>query len=65
MLSSGHLVDAESVLVDLGNCSPHLRGVPFQEPESEVIHMRHPLHELPLVEDYGEGFRSRMVEWAA
>jgi hypothetical protein len=25
--------------------------------------MRHPIHELPLVEDYGEGFRSRMVEW--
>ena len=25
--------------------------------------MRHPLHELPLVEDYGEGFRSRIVEW--
>ena len=25
--------------------------------------MRHPMRELPLVEDYGEGFQSRMVEW--
>lgn len=25
--------------------------------------MRHPIKELPLVEDYGEGFRSRLVEW--
>ena len=25
--------------------------------------MRHPMKELPLVEDYGEGFRSRLVEW--
>jgi hypothetical protein len=25
--------------------------------------MRHPMKELPLVEDYGEGFRSRIVEW--
>lgn len=25
--------------------------------------MRSPIHELPLVEDYGEGFRSRIVEW--
>jgi hypothetical protein len=25
--------------------------------------MRHPLKELPLVEDYGEGFRSRLIEW--
>ena len=27
--------------------------------------MRHPMKELPLVEDYGEGFRSRLVEWGA
>lgn len=25
--------------------------------------MRHPMKDLPLVEDYGEGFRSRLVEW--
>jgi hypothetical protein len=25
--------------------------------------MRHPMKELPLVEDYGENFRSRLVEW--
>jgi hypothetical protein len=25
--------------------------------------MRQPMKELPLVEDYGEGFRSRLVEW--
>ena len=25
--------------------------------------MRRPMQELPLVEDYGEGFRSRLVEW--
>jgi hypothetical protein len=25
--------------------------------------MRHPMKELPLVEDYGESFRSRLVEW--
>jgi hypothetical protein len=25
--------------------------------------MRHPMKELPLVEDYGEGFRSHLVEW--
>ena len=25
--------------------------------------MRHPMKDLPLVEDYGENFRSRMVEW--
>lgn len=25
--------------------------------------MRHPMKELPLVEDYGEGFRSRLIEW--
>jgi hypothetical protein len=25
--------------------------------------MHHPMKELPLVEDYGENFRSRLVEW--
>jgi len=25
--------------------------------------MHQPMNELPLVEDHGEGFRSRMVEW--
>ena len=25
--------------------------------------MRHPITELPLVEDYGEGFQGRQVEW--
>ena len=25
--------------------------------------MHQALKELPIVEDYGEGFRSRMVEW--
>ncbi len=25
--------------------------------------MRHPMKELPLVEDYGEGFQGRQVEW--
>lgn len=25
--------------------------------------MRHPMKELPLVEDYGENFRSRLIEW--
>ena len=25
--------------------------------------MHHPMKDLPLVDDYGEGFRSRMVEW--
>ena len=25
--------------------------------------MRHPMKDLPLVEDYGEGFRSRIIEW--
>jgi hypothetical protein len=25
--------------------------------------MHHPMKELPLVEDYGEDFRSRLVEW--
>jgi hypothetical protein len=29
----------------------------------EVENMRHPMKDLPLVEDYGEGFRSRLVEW--
>jgi hypothetical protein len=25
--------------------------------------MHHPMKELPLVEDYGDGFRSRLTEW--
>ena len=25
--------------------------------------MHHPMKDLPLVEDYGEDFRSRLVEW--
>jgi hypothetical protein len=25
--------------------------------------MHHPMKELPIVEDYGEGFCSRLVEW--
>jgi hypothetical protein len=25
--------------------------------------MRHPMKDLPLIEDYGENFRSRLVEW--
>jgi hypothetical protein len=25
--------------------------------------MHHPMKELPVVEDYGDGFRSRLVEW--
>lgn len=25
--------------------------------------MRHPMKDLPLVEDYGENFRSRLLEW--
>jgi hypothetical protein len=26
--------------------------------------MRHPMKELPLVEDHGEGFQGRQVEWS-
>jgi hypothetical protein len=32
------------------------------DPQGATV-MRHPMKELPLVEDYGEGFRSRLIEW--
>jgi hypothetical protein len=27
--------------------------------------MRHPMKELPLIEDYGEGFQGRQIEWGS
>jgi hypothetical protein len=27
--------------------------------------VHHPMKELPLVEDYGEDFRSRLIEWGS
>jgi hypothetical protein len=29
----------------------------------EVMNMRHPMKDLPLVEDYGENFFGRQIEW--
>ncbi|WP_327635122.1 hypothetical protein OHB24_34740 [Kribbella sp. NBC_00482] len=52
----------------MGHVGAFLRGMRVAAPEptkaeTKEIDVHHPMKDLPIVDDYGDGFRSRLVEW--